>query len=87
MEDLITRAIYHPLVALPTFYLTGVMYRVDNSVIATVLVLSLGAIMHLMHRFQGVASVRKGTLVPRLRDPMFVFRATAVALRKVIAHG
>jgi hypothetical protein len=52
-----------------------------------VLVLSLGAIMHLLHRFRGVASVRKGTLVPWLRDPKFVFRATAVALCKFLAHG
>jgi hypothetical protein len=39
MEDLISRAIYHPLVALPTFYLTDLMCNVDYSLVGALLVL------------------------------------------------
>ncbi|HEY2607618.1 MAG TPA: hypothetical protein VGJ10_16770 [Paraburkholderia sp.] len=87
MEDLITRALYHPLIALPTFYLTDVMYRVDNSVIAALLVMSLGAVMHLMHHVHGAEPTRKSTPISWLSDPMFVLSATAVAVRTVLTHG
>jgi hypothetical protein len=40
MEDLISRAIYHPLVALPTFYLTDLMCNVDYSLVSALLVLA-----------------------------------------------
>ena len=42
MEDLISRAIYHPLVALPAFYLTDLMCNVDYSLVSAFLVLASG---------------------------------------------
>ncbi len=40
MKDPISRAIYHPLVALPTFYLTDLMCSVDYSLVGALLVLA-----------------------------------------------
>jgi hypothetical protein len=42
MDELISRAIYHPAIAHPTIYLTGVMSSVDWSIGSTIVVL-LGA--------------------------------------------
>jgi hypothetical protein len=47
MEDLISRAIYHPLVALPTFYLTDLMCNVDYSLVGALLVLAFGSTFRL----------------------------------------
>ncbi|NPT56920.1 hypothetical protein [Paraburkholderia elongata] len=47
MEDLIGRAIYHPLVALPTFYLTDLMCKVDYSPVIALLVLASGSTFRL----------------------------------------
>jgi hypothetical protein len=48
MEDLISRAIYHPLVALPTFYLTDLMCNVDYSLFGALLVLAAGSTSRLV---------------------------------------
>ena len=40
MESLINRAIYHPLVALPLFYLTDLMCNLDSSLAAAALVMA-----------------------------------------------
>ena len=40
MEFLINRAIYHPLVALPMFYLTDLMCNLDCSLAAAALVMA-----------------------------------------------
>lgn len=40
MEDLINRAIYHPFVALPMFYLTDLMCDVDCSLAVAALVIA-----------------------------------------------
>lgn len=40
MKDLISRAIYHPIVALPMFYLTDLMCSVDCSLVGAFLVLA-----------------------------------------------
>ncbi|CAB3782004.1 hypothetical protein [Pararobbsia alpina] len=47
MEDLISRAIYHPLVALPSFYLTNLMCNVDNSLLSALMVLAVGSTFRL----------------------------------------
>jgi hypothetical protein len=40
MESLINRAIYHPLVTLPLFYLTDLMCNLDCSLAAAALVMA-----------------------------------------------
>jgi hypothetical protein len=40
MESLINRAIYHPSVALPVFYLTDLMCNLDSSLAAALLVIA-----------------------------------------------
>jgi hypothetical protein len=39
MESLINRAIYHPSVALPVFYLTDLMCNLDSSLAAALLIM------------------------------------------------
>jgi hypothetical protein len=39
MESLINRAIYHPLVTLPVFYLTDLMCNLDSSLAAALLIM------------------------------------------------
>jgi hypothetical protein len=48
MENLISRAIYHPLVALPTFYLTNLMCNVDYSLVGALFVLAAGSTFQLV---------------------------------------
>jgi len=61
MEALISRAIYQPLVALPTFYLANLLYNVDYSVTAAVLVLAFGSTFRLLRVFN--TAHRLGTAV------------------------
>jgi hypothetical protein len=47
MESLINRAIYHPLVTLPMFYLTDLMCKLDCSLAAAALVTASTFAFHL----------------------------------------
>ncbi|MFL9937292.1 hypothetical protein P0D88_52315 [Paraburkholderia sp. RL18-103-BIB-C] len=47
MESLINRAIYHPLVALPMFYLTDLMCNLDCSLAVATLVMASTFACHL----------------------------------------
>jgi hypothetical protein len=57
MESLINRVIYHPLVALPMFYLTDLMCNLDSSLAAALLVIAstvaLGLARMLEKRLRG----------------------------------
>ncbi|HEV3105928.1 MAG TPA: hypothetical protein VGZ01_09585 [Trinickia sp.] len=48
MEDLMNRIIYHPFVALPTFYLADLMCNVDYSLSAVLVALAFGSALRLL---------------------------------------
>jgi hypothetical protein len=60
MEDLLSRALYHPLLALPTFYLTDLMFNVDCSVVCALLVLASVSVFRLARLLTGWFRVRRG---------------------------
>ncbi|QBR01502.1 hypothetical protein [Paraburkholderia pallida] len=51
MDDLRTRALYHPLIAAATIYLTEVMVSVDSSVGGALVVLAGGLALQLYRSF------------------------------------
>ena len=52
MKRLISRAIYHPIIALSVFYLADVMHRVDYNISGALLVLSAKTISRVFSMFK-----------------------------------
>ena len=48
MKSLISRAMYHPFIALSTFYLTDMMYNVDYSLSGALLLLAAKSMSRLL---------------------------------------
>ena len=51
MKRLISRAMYHPIIALSVFYLAEVMHHVDYSVFGALLLLSARTISRVLNAF------------------------------------
>ncbi|MEX3635200.1 hypothetical protein [Paraburkholderia sp. BR14320] len=51
MKSLISRAIYHPIIALSVFYLVDVMHHVDYSVAGALLVLTTKTVSRVLSLF------------------------------------
>jgi hypothetical protein len=64
MKSLISRAMYHPLIALSMFYLIDLMHNVDYSLAGALLVLAARSISPIVRLINTGCAVRRyGTLV------------------------
>jgi hypothetical protein len=59
MKDLMNDALCHPLVALPMFYLTDLMFAVDYSVASAALVLASTSLVRLLRLLKNVPKEKR----------------------------